>query len=82
MSLNITDKFVNLMDKLVLTTISSIMTILMLTVIEASLTLATLDNEDDSDEVFGDEEECTQKFGPYYDRERYLGCTGGIETPN
>jgi hypothetical protein len=60
MSLNITDKFVDLMDKLVFTTISSIMTILMLTVIGTSLTLATSDNEYNLDEVFGDEEECTQ----------------------
>jgi hypothetical protein len=82
MSLNITDKFVDLMDKLVFATISSIMTILMLIVIGTSLTLATSDNEYDLDEVFGDEEECTQKFGHYYDRERYLGCTDGIETPN
>jgi hypothetical protein len=57
------------MDKLVLTTISSIMTILMLTVIGTSLTQATSNNEDDPDEVFGDEEECAQKFGPYYDQE-------------
>jgi hypothetical protein len=36
------------------------MTILMLTVIVTNPTLATSDNEDDPNEVFGDEEECAQ----------------------
>jgi hypothetical protein len=28
------------------------------------------------------EKECAEKFHPEYDRENYLGCTGGIGTPN
>lgn len=70
------------MDKLVITTISSIMAILILTVIIPNSILATSDNEDDPDEVFGDEDDCAQKYNPMFDRERYLGCTGGIGTPN
>jgi hypothetical protein len=54
------------MNKVVLTTISSIMTILMLTVMLPNLALATLSD----DEMRGDEsiDECAQKFDPYYDR--------------
>jgi hypothetical protein len=37
---------------------------------------------DNSDDTFGSEKECAEKFDPYYDRENYLGCTGGIGTPN
>jgi hypothetical protein len=67
------------MNKVVITTISSIMTILMLTVMLPNLALATLGD----DEMRGDEsiDECAQKFDPYYDRERFQRCSGGIGDP-
>ena len=78
MSLYITDKFVNFMDKLVTTMISSIMTILMLTVMVTNPILAS---EVDPDDVFGSEKECAQKFDPWYDRENFLACSGEIYIP-
>jgi hypothetical protein len=67
------------MNKVIVTTISSIMTILMLTVMLPNLALATLGD----DEMRGDEsiDECAQKFDPYYDRERFQRCSGGIGDP-
>ena len=67
------------MNKVVITTISSIMTILMLTVMLPNLSLATLGD----DEMRGDEsiDECAQKFNPEYDRERFQRCSGGIGDP-
>ena len=67
------------MNKVVLTTISSIIAILMVTVMIPNLALATLGD----DEMRGDEsiDECAQKFDPYYDRERFLRCMGGIGDP-
>ena len=67
------------MNKVVLTTISSIMTILMLTVMLPNLALATLGD----DEMRGDEsiDECAEKFDPDYDRERFQRCSGGIGDP-
>ena len=67
------------MNKVVVTTISSIMDILMLTVMLPNLVLATLGD----DEMRGDEsiDECAQKFDPYYDRERFQRCSGGIGDP-
>ena len=67
------------MNKVVVTTISSIMAILMLTVMLPNLALATLGD----DEMRGDEsiDECAQKFDPYYDRERFQRCSGGIGDP-
>jgi hypothetical protein len=67
------------MNKVVGTTISSIMAILMLTVMLPNLALATLGD----DEMRGDEsiDECAQKFDPYYDRERFQRCSGGIGDP-
>ena len=66
------------MNKVVITTISSMMAILILTVMIASPILATSD-----DEMRGDEsiEECAQKFDPEYDRERFQRCHGGIGDP-
>lgn len=66
------------MNKVVITTISSLMAILMLTVMLPNQVLATLD-----DEMRGDEsiDECAQKFNPDYDRERFLRCMGGIGDP-
>ena len=67
------------MNKVVVTTISSIMAILMLTVMLPNLVLATLSD----DEMTGDEsiDECAQKFDPEYDRERFQRCSGGIGDP-
>ena len=69
------------MNKVIVTTISSIMTLLMLTVMLPNLALATLG--DDDDEMTGDEsiDECAQKFNPEYDRERFQRCSGGIGDP-
>ena len=55
------------------------MAITLLTLVVANSVAAS---EDDSDDVFGTEDECAKKFNPEYDRERYLGCTGGISTPS
>ena len=68
------------MNKVVVTTISSIMAILILTVMIANPILATLGNDD---EMTGDEsiDECAQKFNPDYDLERFLRCSGGIGDP-
>jgi hypothetical protein len=67
------------MNKVVVTTISSIMAILMLTGMLPNLALATLGD----DEMRGDEsiDECAEKFDPYYDRERFQRCSGGIGDP-
>jgi hypothetical protein len=51
----------------------------MLTVMLPNLALTTLGD----DEMRGDEsiDECVQKFDPYYDRERFQRCSGGIGDP-
>lgn len=68
------------MNKVVITTISSMMAILILTVMIPNPILATLG---DDDEMTGDEsiDECAQKFNPEYDRERFQRCSGGIGDP-
>ena len=68
------------MNKVVITTISSMMAILILTVLIPNPILATLG---DDDEMTGDEsiDECAQKFNPDYDRERFQRCSGGIGDP-
>ena len=67
------------MNKVVLTTISSMMAILILTVMIPNPILATLGDDD----MTGDEsiDECAQKFNPDYDRERFQRCSGGIGDP-
>jgi hypothetical protein len=67
------------MNKVVITTISSMIAILLLTVMLPNPILATIDDE----EMTGDEsiDECAQKFDPDYDRERFLRCMGGIGDP-
>ena len=69
------------MNKVFVTTISSIMAILMVTVMIPTPILATLG--DDDDEMTGDEsiDDCAQKFNPDYDRERFQRCSGGIGDP-
>jgi len=68
------------MNKVVITTISSIMALLILTMIIANPVVASIDEDD---EMTGDEsiDECAQKFDPYYDRERFQRCSGGIGDP-
>jgi hypothetical protein len=66
------------MNKILTATISSLMTIIVVTLMMANPVLASVDPDD----VFGSEKECAEKFDPEYDRENYLGCTGGIGTPN
>ena len=68
------------MNKVVITTISSIMALLILTMIIANPVVASIDEDD---EMTGDEsiDECAQKFNPEYDRERFQRCSGGIGDP-
>ncbi|MDR4511001.1 MAG: hypothetical protein MRJ93_04770 [Nitrososphaeraceae archaeon] len=66
------------MNKISTSILASLITIVLLTSIILSPILAS---EDNSDDTFGTEDECAKKYNPYYDRERYLGCTGGIGTP-
>jgi len=68
------------MNKVLITSISSIMTIFILT---AMMTIPVVASIDEDDEMTGDEsiDECAQKFDPEYDRERFLRCMGGIGDP-
>ena len=66
------------MNKILTISISSIMAVSLLMLAISNPVLASVDPDD----VFGSEKECAEKFDPEYDRENYLGCTGGIGTPN
>jgi hypothetical protein len=75
------------MNKIITTTISSMMTIIVVTLMLANPVIALAVNqmvyplEYDPEQSYTDEE-CAEMFDPWYDRERYQGCTGGIGTPN
>jgi hypothetical protein len=66
------------MNKILTISITSIMAVSLLMLAISNPVLASVDPDD----VFGSEKECAEKFDPEYDRENYLGCTGGIGTPN
>ena len=89
MSLNRSNKFVSYMNKVVITTISSIMALLILTMMTNPV-VASVDDEEEEDSDGGDYDahedysraECAEMFPPEYDYSRFQTCTGDIGWPN
>lgn len=90
MSLNISNKFVSYMNKVVITTISSIMTLLILTMMTNPVVASVDEEEEDEDSDRGDYDarndytraECAEMFPTEYDYSGFQTCTGDIGWPN
>ena len=74
------------MSKIITTTISSMMTIIVVTLMMANPVIALAVNqmvfppEYDPEQSYTDEE-CAEMFDPEYDRENFLTCSGEIYIP-